>query len=93
MGVLTFQKYRNQWIGEVIRNHSFEPIERQCAVILIVDHACAGTGMTFAPVELIAKKAEVSKAVVERALHRLQEEGMMREVGTVGPAHEKCYAL
>jgi len=88
-----FALHRDEWIVEVIQNQSLEPIEKLCAVILIVDQTCPGTGLTLAPISLIAQKAAVSEATAELAIGRLQEEGFMREQGTVGTTGEKYYAL
>ena len=54
-----FALHRDEWIVEVIQNQSLEPIEKLCAVILIVDHTSQRSGKTLAPISLIAKKAEV----------------------------------
>jgi len=90
---LTFDRFRDQWIGDVIRNNSLEPTQKLIAAILAAKYVCEGTGYTFAPISLIANEAEVSEETVESAIERFQEEGFLRLAGAVGKPEEKCYAL
>ena len=93
MGRYTFQHFRDQWIGQVIRNPTLEPMDKLCGIVLAVEYTCEKTGSTCPPIAMIASRVSISQKNVEQAIERLLAEDFLYADGSTDMNRVNRYLL